>query len=287
MNIERKFTHSLIATFFLFTIAAPQPFLEAVESGGTVNISDLQLKKGEAAVWYLYHSGWAVKTSNALMIFDYLVEKGEQGHTSFSDGAVNLNDIKDQNVYVFISHGHGDHFDETILEWKKAIPDITYIFGWQAREAQGLQPFGKDRSSKSFGSLKVKNIYHDFDNIPESAFLIEVDGLTIYFSGDHGSWPGALNPVYKDNIDYLSEQADGFDLAFLSVFGSPTYDAELYAIDKFKPRVMLPMHYGGHESEAEKFVSLARSEFPETKFWYPLKKGDGFLYRNGEISPLK
>jgi hypothetical protein len=112
-------------------------------------------------------------------------------------------------------------------------------------------------------------------------------GLTIYFSGDHGNSPGALNPVYEDNIDYISQESNEFDLVFLSIFGSPTYDGELYAIDKFKPRVMLPMHYWGREPDAEGFVNLSRSKFPKIKFWYPLNKGDRFLYKKGEIFPLK
>lgn len=268
MNFIRKFVYLFILAVFMVNLATANPIFEAVGRGNSNKISDIQLKNGEAAVWYLFHAGWAVKTSSTLMIFDYL-----------PNGFVDPNEIKDQNVYVFISHGHGDHFDQTILEWKKVIPDITYVFGWQAQEAQGHHAFGKDRLFKSIGPLKVKNIFHNFDNIPESAFLIEVDGLTIYFSGDHGSFAGALNPVYKDNIDYMSQQSDEFDLVFLSIFGSPTYDGELYAIDKFKPRVLLPMHYGGRESDAERFVSLARLKFPKTKFWYPLKQGDRFLYK--------
>lgn len=268
MNFIRKFVYLFILAVFMVNLATAHLIFEAVGRGNSNKISDIQLKNGEAAVWYLFHAGWAVKTSSTLMIFDYL-----------PNGFVDPNEIKDQNVYVFISHGHGDHFDQTILEWKKVIPDITYVFGWQAQEAQGHHAFGKDRLFKSIGPLKVKNIFHNFDNIPESAFLIEVDGLTIYFSGDHGSFAGALNPVYKDNIDYMSQQSDEFDLVFLSIFGSPTYDGELYAIDKFKPRVLLPMHYGGRESDAERFVSLARLKFPKTKFWYPLKQGDRFLYK--------
>jgi L-ascorbate metabolism protein UlaG (beta-lactamase superfamily) len=277
----------LFLAIFLLNLAAASIFFGAAERGNPNKISEIQLNVGEAAVWYLFHSGWAVKTSSALMIFDYLVEKPKPELHSLADGIVNPDEIKDQNVYVFVSHGHGDHFDRNILKWEKVIPNITFVFGWQAQEAQNHHAFGNDRVSKSIGPLKVKNIFHNFDSIPESAFLIEVDGLTIYFSGDHGNSPGALNPVYKDNIDYMSKQSNVFDLVFLSIFGSPTYDGELHAIDKFKPRVMLPMHYGGHESTAESFVRLARSKFPETKFWYPLNKGDRFLYKKGGIFPLK
>jgi L-ascorbate metabolism protein UlaG (beta-lactamase superfamily) len=275
MRAKKKFVFFFLLAVFLINFAAAQ------------SISDIQLKKGEAAIWYLFHSGWAVKTSSALMIFDHLVEMKNPELNSLSKGYINPDEIKDQNVFVFISHRHGDHFDENILEWKNVIPNITYIFGWKAEESQNHQVFGKKRTSKSIGPLKVKNIFHDFDNIPESAFLIEVDGLAIYFSGDHGNSAGTLNPVYKGNIDYISQQLNVIDLIFLSVFGSPTYDGELYAIEKFKPHVMLPMHYGGRESDAEGFVKLARSKFPEIEFWFPLKKGDRFLYKKGEIFPLR
>jgi len=29
-----------------------------------------ELEPGQAVIWYLYHSGWAVKTKNHLLIFD-------------------------------------------------------------------------------------------------------------------------------------------------------------------------------------------------------------------------
>jgi L-ascorbate metabolism protein UlaG (beta-lactamase superfamily) len=287
MKFIWKFASLLVLVLFLVVLAVTHPIFEVVERGGSNNISEIQLNNGEAAVWYLFHAGWAIKTSNAFMIFDYLVEVGKSEQSFLSNGIINPDEINDQNVYVFISHSHGDHFDRNILKWKKVIPNITYVFGWKAEEAKDHFAFGKERLSKSIGPLKVKNISHSFDNIPESAFLIEVDGLTIYFSGDHGNSAGSLNPIYKDNIDYISQQSDVSDLVFLSIFGSPTYDGELYAIDKFKPRVMLPMHYGGRESDAESFVTAARSKFPEIEFWYPLNKGGSFLYKKGKILPLK
>lgn len=252
-----------------------------------LNLSDIQLKNGEAAIWYLYHSGWAVKTSSVFMIFDYWELFENPGGPSLFNGFIDPHEIKDQDVYVFISHGHSDHFDEKILEWEKVIPHITYIFGWPAPEAQSHFAYGKDRISKSFGPLEVKNIFHDFDGIPESAFLIEVNGLTIYYSGDHGNSPGALNPSYKDNTDYMSQQSNEFDIIFLPIFGSPSYEGELYAVEKFNPRVILPMHLGAREAGAEKFITLAQTKYPKTSFWYPLKQGDSFLYKNREILPLK
>jgi L-ascorbate metabolism protein UlaG (beta-lactamase superfamily) len=287
MKFVKKFGFLLMFVLIVGTFATAHLIFDAIGRKGTDDTFDIQLKSGEAVVWFLFHAGWAVKTSSALMIFDYLVEAGDPERSSLSDGYVNPHKIKDQNVYVFISHGHGDHFDRNVLKWKETIPNITYIFGWQGKEVQGHYAFGKERVSESIGPLKVKNIFHDFDNIPESAFLIEVDGLTIYHSGDHGNSSGELNPAYKDNIDYMSQQAKKFDLVFLSIFGSPTYDGELYAIDKFNPRVMLPMHYYGREADAGGFVRLAQSKFPKTKFWYPLKKGDSFLYKNGEIKSWK
>lgn len=252
-----------------------------------LDLADIQLKNGEAAVWYLYHSGWAVKTSSAFLIFDYweLFEKPE--NPSLFNGFIDPNEIKGENVFVFISHGHGDHFDEKIMEWGKVIPQITYIFGWPAPEAKSHFAFGKDRISKSFGPPEVKNIFHNFDGIPESAFLIDVDGITIFYSGDHGNSPGALNPIYKGNIDYLSQQSDEVDLIFLPIFGSPSYEGELYAVEKFKPSVMMPMHLGAREAGAKEFVTFSQTKYPKTKFWYPLKQGDNFLYKNRDILPLK
>ena len=283
-----KNTHKFILFFLFIFCILHFASASAIQIKNThINLADIQLKNGEAAVWYLYHSGWAVKTSSTLLIFDYWELFEKHDNPSLFNGFIDPNEIKSQNVYVFVSHSHGDHFDETILGWEKKIPNITYIFGWPAPEAKSHFAFGKDRISKSFGPLNVKNIFHDFDGIPESAFLIEVDGLTIYFSGDHGNSAGPLNPIYKTNIDYISQQSDEVDMIFLSIFGSPTYEGELYAVEKFKPQIMLPMHFGSREEGAEEFVTLAQKKYPKTKFWYPLKQGDNFFYKNGRILDLK
>ncbi|MCJ7679993.1 MAG: MBL fold metallo-hydrolase [Candidatus Aminicenantes bacterium] len=251
------------------------------------DLSGISLKRGEAAVWYLFHTGWAVKTKNTFLIFDYWNADRNTENPSLSTGFIDPDEIKNEDVYVFVSHGHGDHYDPIILEWEKTIPDITYIFGWDVPNVKNKVIFGQERAIKKIGPLIIKNIYHEFDNIPESAFLIEVDDLTIYFSGDHGNGPNRINPIYKENIDYISGLADKYDLVFLSIFGDPTYPGEFYALEKFKSIVTLPMHRGGREKELKDFFDSARSKFPQIGFWLPGMGGDGFLYRDGRITSRK
>jgi hypothetical protein len=111
---------------------------ELGQSVQTMQIEDLMHQevpqRGNASVWYLGHCGFAVRTSNHLLIFDYQESRdGQQPKSrptklSLENGWVNPEEIKDLAVGVFVSHSHNDHFDPVILERKKSIPDIQYFF---------------------------------------------------------------------------------------------------------------------------------------------------------------
>ncbi len=98
------------------------------------------LKTGEALIWYLHHSGWAVKTQNNFLIFDYVEDGPKPRDATLQNGWIDPQSLKDESVYVFISHAHGDHFDPDILGWGEAKPGITYIFGWNAEEYSNISP---------------------------------------------------------------------------------------------------------------------------------------------------
>jgi ribonuclease BN (tRNA processing enzyme) len=90
-----------------------------------------ELKPGQAVIWYLYHSGWAVKTKNDLLIFDYTEPPARPPNRSLDSGAIDPSEIADENVTVFISHRHSDHYDPIILEWRTAVKRIRYVWGWE------------------------------------------------------------------------------------------------------------------------------------------------------------
>lgn len=252
--------------------------------------SNPELQKGEAFIWYLNHSGWALKTKNFLLIFDYWEREQKPDKPALTNGYINPAEIKDQTVYVFVSHGHGDHYDETILEWENTVKDITYVFGWKALDNPDYVYLDKPRAHYKSGGLEVMTINHEFDGIPEVAFLVKADGLSLFHSGDHGSTGEILNPIFRDNIDYLVEKVQSLDVAFISIFGSTYGDdvnkGDLYTIEKLSPKVIFPMHQGGREHTLKRFANEAEQKDLKTEVVCVEHKGDSFIYGKGIIKKL-
>ena len=248
------------------------------------------LKEGEAYIWYLGHAGWAVKTKNHLLIFDYVhvPRKGEMPENpSLANGYIDPKEIQDCSVFVFVSHRHGDHFDPMIFEWEKSVENIRYVFGWEADQDSKYHYLTEPRTSRTIDGFEIFNINHEFDGIPEGAFLVKGDGLVIFHSGDHGTTGEELNPLFKTNIDYLARMENQIDLAFISMFGSRTggevNNGDLYTIDKLGPKVTFPMHQGGGERFYKRFAQEARQKGAKTKVYCAVNQGDRFFYQNGDI----
>jgi L-ascorbate metabolism protein UlaG (beta-lactamase superfamily) len=242
---------------------------------------------GEATIWYLGHAGWAVKTQSHLLIFDYWEARAPEDSPSLSNGFVNPAEISDQNVYVFVSHAHGDHYDRSILRWRETVQNITYIFGWEERSDPGFVCMTEPRGTRRLGELEVSVINHAFDNIPEVAYLVSVDGLVIYHSGDHATVADKPNPTFVDNIDHLAGLGKDIDIAFLSIFGRSgggiINNGDLYTFDKLRPKAMFPMHQGNNEAFYEQFYKEIRNRELETKVYFAKRPGDRFDYRDGLI----
>ena len=263
-----------------------------LDGKGNFDSPDLKidLDEGEAIVWYLGHAGWAVKTKNHLLIFDY-ISTSRVGNTpenpSLANGYVDPAEIIDCSVFVFVSHGHGDHFDSVIYEWEKSVKNIRYFFGWEADQSPQFHYLTEPKGKNTIAGFEIFNINHEFDGIPEGAFLVKGDGLVLYHSGDHGSTGEELNPLFRENIDYLAQHAKQIDLAFVSQFGSraggEVNNGDLYTIEKLEPKVTFPMHQGGGERFYKKFAEEARQKGAKTKVICAEKRGDRFFYQKGKI----
>ncbi len=240
---------------------------------------DPPLEAGQAVIRYLFHSGWAVRTRNHLLIFDSTEPLPPPGRPAPTPRAIEPVEIADRNVTVFVSHAHSDHYDPDILKWRSAVKAIRYVWGWEGVGAPEDIHFGRERRVVQDRGLEILNIHHEGDGIPESAFLVRVDGLTIFHAGDHGSARGMSDPVFGDNIRYLAGQAPELDLMF-----TPTFGGEIDAIRTLKPRVVFPMHDGGRERQYALFAEKVRSLGLKVQVGAADKSGARFFYSEGSIT---
>jgi len=137
--------------------------------------------------------------------------------------------------------------------------------------------FGSERQEIAVDGLEILNVHHEFDGIPESAFLVRTDGLTIFHAGDHGH--GLENQVFRDNIHYLPERAPRPDIVFL-----PTFGGEIAALRLLRPRAAFPMHDGGRGRQYDTFSKRALTPGLDVAIGAARKRGDRFFYSQGTLS---
>jgi L-ascorbate metabolism protein UlaG (beta-lactamase superfamily) len=264
-----------------------EPYAASAGQQSVVTLLAQELSDGEAHIWYLGHCGWAVRTRTRFLVFDYWEQQPFRGERSLADGRIDPAELRDLDVYVFVSHAHGDHYDPTILSWAQTVPTITYLFGWTAHLDLEYRNMGGGRVERSFDGMAVSTVSHEFDGIPEVAYLVRVDGLVIYHSGDHASTSEVPNATYTDNIDFFAGKQERVDLVFLSTFGRRggivVNNGDLYAIDRLKPRAVFPMHHGGGEDLNQRFVDEMAGRVTTTEFVAARQLGDRFFYSDGQV----
>lgn len=236
-------------------------------------------KSGKAVVYYLGHSGWAVKTKSHFLIFDYFEMDRDSMEKVIANGYINPYEIKDENVFVFVSHKHQDHFDKKIKGWKDIIPNITYIAGWRSIGSNfiGVPP----HTDITLKDLQISTLKSTDEG---SGFLINADDLTIFHGGDHANWEDNDPDVsYFDEIDYIASKCSRVDIAFIPV---TTFSGmrpkcmtagAVYALKKLNPSAVFPMHGNNREYLYKEFA--AEEGAMDFNIVCAEKPGDFFFYK--------
>lgn len=241
-----------------------------------------ELKAGEAALWYLGHSGVAVKTKNNLLIFDYWNYGDQPDETCLANGHINTEEIKDQNVYVLVTHNHIDHHDSIIYYWQESIPNITYIFGWPDTADTEHIRLGP-RESKKIGDIEVRTIQSPDAEEAGGTFVVSVDGLTIYHQGGY-SHDTTQYSLFKKDIKYLGEIAKGADILFLRIGNDWQNEEALLTIESVQPKVVFPFHARERESVYRDFADQAITRKVKAQIIPAENRGDIYIYKAQTIA---
>lgn len=246
----------------------------------------LTMGEGEARLWYMGHSGYAIQTQGNLLVFDYFPGGRLPDDPALCNGYIDPKEIAGMKVTVFVSHEHGDHFDPGIFEWAASVPDIRYVMGCAAETEQPYD-LVEPRVVSDFDGIKVRTIESNDSGV---GFLVEVDGVTIYHAGDHANRLQDFSGPYTAEIDWLAEVGVRPDVALMPVSGCGFGDQEAvrlgvnYALDKLQPRVFIPLHSLNNEYRYQEFIDRCHNEFPGIRMVAPSHRGDHYDFRKGEIS---
>jgi len=242
---------------------------------------------GDAQIWYVGHCGYAVRTARHLLVFDYQERRdGPQPRTAppvkrLDAGWVTPGEIERDRVRVFVSHEHSDHWDPVVLGWRTGVPDIQYFFGWRATDDPTHHLVVAPRGSYSRDGLEVLTVNSHHSGVPEVAWLVKVDGLTIYHNGDYQG-------DHRADYDYLHARGvRGVDLAFVMGVSREdlAYTIQNRALfERFTPKAVFPMHGTAGSPMYLEFDAAMRQRMPGLRVLVPERLGDRFDYHAGVVA---
>jgi L-ascorbate metabolism protein UlaG (beta-lactamase superfamily) len=218
-------------------------------------------------VRYLGHSAWMLETKRYCLFFDCQDENVREGGLA-EDGFVDLKQIADKSVYLFFSHSHHDHYSPKLHRAGAGYDNVRTVLGdftvGGAAPANTISLTALPREPREAGDLTVHTAGSTDAGL---CFLIQADGLGIFFAGDNADWDeGAeCTRFYRQEIDYLAGLNIKTDIAFIPVCTfsgqrpKPMTEGAFYAIDQLKPCLTFPMHANGRERLYEAFQKDLRA----------------------------
>jgi L-ascorbate metabolism protein UlaG (beta-lactamase superfamily) len=245
----------------------------------------------QATVWYLRHAGWAVRLGDALLIFDYQESMGMEDVTedtprNLGNGFINPAEIGDLDLFVFVTHAHGDHYDPVIFEWQGEIESLTYFIGWGEQPESHCERFaGADADCHIMGGLRamallddiqVHTIDSDHNDIPEVAYLVRYGDWTVYHNGDYMA-------DHVDDYTYLKTISDRIDVAFVTGYPDrrwPHVDRAVHLAREFDVPVLFPFHFRDL-AMCESFVAEVAADGVTAEVKCPTTRGQRFVVAKG------
>ncbi len=197
-------------------------------------------------ITFIDHSGFMVELEETALLFDYIGGKLPEI-------------VSDKELYVFSSHRHHDHYSPTIFDSEINDLQPTYILSDDIPHNMVPKKFQKQVlfvGANQAEKIKDKLKLHTYLSTDEGvAFIVEVEGQTIYHAGDLNNWywegeSDQWNRTVEEKYLVELEKMRDFDIdvAFL-VLDPRQEEARYLGIDQFNQIVgaksVVPMHFWG------------------------------------------
>lgn len=260
---------------------------------GQQDLLHTPIAQGDAVVWYLGHCGFAIKTAEHVLIFDYWNRGALPDEPNLYNGHIDPKELAGQNVTVFVSHDHMDHYDTAIYAWADQLKNISFVYGFNAAESRihadsgyhgPVYEYMAPREQKTINGMNITTMSANDAGV---GFVIEVDGVTLYHAGDHAGWREGHQDGFTAEIDFLAERFSEIDFAFMNVTGCHTNDSIaleqsiVYTLEKLHPHYWFPTHGSDREYVYKEFSSKQAIAAQPCEPMCAENRGDRFIFRDG------
>ncbi|MFC2141340.1 ankyrin repeat domain-containing protein [Acidobacteriota bacterium] len=256
------------------------------------------LKEGEAYAWYMGHAGYAVKTKNHFLLFNYSYGSGagQPVEPRLANGRIHLDEIADCRTIVFAGSPHpSHHHPERYNIWQKTHKNISFVYSFEDKVGRNPRYFKDvegpeyfylpDGEKKTVQGVKVETIPVSGFGPRGSGFLVEADGLVIFYGGNHLLGSESQREAFRKPIETLKDRGLEIDLLILPgnfalgrIFPINLEGVD-YAVKTLKPKACLAS--GGDSTEFVLLeVGAALEKYKDhTKIFCPEHRGDMFILR--------
>lgn len=239
-------------------------------------------------IHYLYHDGFIVETKSSVLIFDYFNDDSKKRALQY--GVVSKDVLQtEKKLLVFVSHSHFDHFNPIIFSWKKINSNIKYVLSNDIEEHNYFSEvtYISDGENIDIDDVEIKAYGSTDIGI---SFLVKVDGISIFHSGDLNWWHWkedsdeenlAMEKAFKKEIEKISNEK--VDIAFFPVdnrLEEYYYIGGEYLIQMVKPKLFIPMHFGNDTEITKSFK--ARMNKSSSNIVEIHKRGQEILFQKNQ-----
>jgi len=249
---------------------------------------------GKLALFYLAQGGFYFKTSSgtSVCIDPYLGDCCERLFNFKRMVPAPMAAAELRADILVATHSHADHLDPDLLDRVKQEPDTRFVGSpdcrpvyRQAGIADGRVTILAAGDVQTIDGIEFRAVHADHGELaPEAVgFLITLDGITVYDTGDTSYCPerimGSLGGV---EVDILIAPIN-------PAFGNLGHENAVRLAAQIKPRVVVGSHFGmfiEHGGDPGAFLEFANRTLPESVTPLVMAPGERMIYskRDGVIS---
>lgn len=245
--------------------------------------------KGIIRIFYMFHSCFCVLSDPLALLFDYPSDEflGER-RSMILEVAKRL--LKGRRVLALFSHGHWDHYGRGFIEVVREAGSLTLIVSCDIarseeaflREMNAELVVAEPHKTYSLGGIEVKTFESTDVGV---AYLVKLNGLSVYHSGDLARWIWPDLPRHsREAIDRLFREEVGrvaseeVDVAIVVAEPRlPGWGGVDYFVKKVSPTYLIPAHLWGKAELTETIRLEMQGLYPSTHFVTYIKEGEEIL----------